>query len=67
MSQSKFPNGWNAERVQRLIDHYESMTEDEQVADDEEATAERDGQVLMTIPEELVPEVRRLLARNKSA
>jgi hypothetical protein len=37
MSKSNLPKGWDAERVQRLIDHYESMSEDELVAEDEAA------------------------------
>jgi hypothetical protein len=37
MKQSKFPSGWNAERVRRVLDHYEDQTEDEAVAEDEAA------------------------------
>jgi hypothetical protein len=35
MSESRFPAGWDAERVKRLIDYYEGLSEDEQVAEDE--------------------------------
>jgi hypothetical protein len=37
MTEQKFPPGWDAERVQRLIAHYESLDEDTQVAEDEAA------------------------------
>lgn len=67
MSESKFPAGWDAARVQRLIDYYESLSEDEEVADDEAGAAEQDGQVVVTVPEELLPEIRQLLAKHKSA
>ncbi len=67
MSESRFPAGWDAERVKRLIDYYEGLSEDEAVAEDEAAVAEREGQTVMTVPEELVPAVRRLLASHKSA
>jgi hypothetical protein len=63
MSESRFPAGWDAERVQRLIDYYEGLSEDEQVAEDEAAiAAERHGQAIIAVPDELLPEIRRLLA-----
>lgn len=37
MKQSKFPPGWNAARVKRVIEHYESQDQDEAVAEDEDA------------------------------
>ena len=63
MSEPKFPAGWDAERVQRLIDYYEGLSEDEQVAEDEAGiAAERQGQAIIAVPDELLPEIRRLLA-----
>lgn len=35
MRKSNFPQGWNEERVQHLIAHYEQQTEHEGVAEDE--------------------------------
>lgn len=35
MKQTKFPPGWDEERVQRVLGHYESQTEEESVAEDE--------------------------------
>jgi hypothetical protein len=67
MRKSKFPAGWDAARVQRLIDHYEALSEEEQVAEDEAAAAEQQGQVVITVPEELLPAIRQLLASHKSA
>ena len=34
-NETRFPDGWNEERVQRLLQHYESQTEEEAVAEDE--------------------------------
>lgn len=63
MSESRFPTGWDAERVKRLIDYYEGLSEDEEVAEDEAGiTAEREGQAVIAVPDELLPEIRRLLA-----
>ena len=67
MSESRFPAGWDAERVKNLIDYYEGLSDDEQVAEDEAAMAEQSGQTVITIPQELLPAVRHLLATHKSA
>jgi hypothetical protein len=67
MSETRFPDGWDAERVKKLIDYYEGLSEDEQVAEDEAAVAEKPGQAVITVPEELLPAVRQLLATYKSA
>ena len=66
MSESRFPTGWDAERVKHLIDYYEGLSEDEQVAEDEAGAAEGKGQVVITVPEALLPEIRRLLASHQS-
>lgn len=67
MSQSPLPAGWDAARVQRLIDRYESLSEEEQVAEDEAAADEQKGQAVVTVPDELLPAIRQLLAKHKSA
>ena len=58
---SDFPPGWSEERVQRILQHYDSLSEAEAVADDE-AAFEDSTQTVMEIPNELVPTVRALLA-----
>ncbi len=58
-----FPRGWDEARVQRLIERYESQTEEQAVAEDEEALVD-DTQTMMEIPNELVAEVRELLSRH---
>jgi hypothetical protein len=45
-----------------VLAHYEEQTEDEAVAEDEAAFADR-RQTIMEIPIELVPAVRELLAK----
>jgi hypothetical protein len=66
MSKQKFPPGWDEKRVEELNAHYENQTEDEEFADIE-AAREAEDITLMAIPTELVPEVRSLLARKRSA
>ena len=58
---ANFPPGWDEERVRRILQHYDSLTEDEEVAEDE-AAFEDSTQTVMEIPNELVPTVRALLA-----
>lgn len=62
---SKFPPGWDEERVRRVLEHYEGQSDAAAAAEDESAFAEQ-GQTVMVIPNELVPAVRTLLASNES-
>ena len=65
MKQSKFPAGWDEQRVQRVLAHYESQTDEEAVAEDE-AAYEDSTQAMMEVPRELVPAVRELLAKRRA-
>lgn len=67
MTESKYPTGWDAERVQRLLDHYENMSDDELAAEDDAAAEDRPGQTVVTVPSELLPAIRQLLASYKRA
>ena len=60
---TSFPPGWDEERVQRVLEHYDSQTEEEAVAEDE-AAFEDSTQTVMEVPRELVPAVRALLAEH---
>ena len=64
MKQDKFPPGWDTERVQKVIAHYESQTEDEAVAEDEAAFQDK-FVTKIVIPMELVSVVRELISRHK--
>ena len=61
--QSKFPTGWDKKRVKRILEHYETQSEDEAVAEDE-AAYEDTNQTFMEIPNELVPVIRELIAKK---
>ena len=61
--QSRFPEGWDEERVRRVLEHYENQAEDEAVAEDE-AAWEDASQTFIEIPNDLVPVVRELLAKK---
>jgi hypothetical protein len=64
MTQSRFPEGWDEARVQRVLDHYEAQTEAEAVAEDE-AAFDAPDQALVAVPRELVPAVRELIAKHR--
>ncbi len=67
MSEQDFPAGWDGERVKRIISHYDGLSEDELVAEDETAAAEQAGQTVIAVPDDLLPAIRHLLASHKTA
>jgi hypothetical protein len=62
--QSKFPPGWDERRVQRVLEHYEAQSDEEAVAEDEEAF-EATTHTAMEVPVDLVPAVRELIAKHR--
>jgi hypothetical protein len=64
MSRNKFPKGWNEDRVKRVLAHYEKQTDAEAVAEDEAAL--ESSETVMTVPRQLVPKVRELIAKHQS-
>ena len=60
---TNFPPGWDESRVKRVLEHYESQSEYEALAEDE-AAYENSNQTFMEIPNELVPVVRELIAKK---
>lgn len=64
MSQTRFPPGWDEERVRKVLAHYERQTEEEATAEDE-AAFEDPNQTVMEVPNALVPAVRELIAKHR--
>ena len=64
MVQNRFPEGWDEQRVRRVLEHYEHQTEDEAVAEDEAAYEDR-TESMVQVPLELLPAVRELIAKHK--
>jgi hypothetical protein len=63
MSQQLFPPGWNEERVQSLIAHYDALNEEQSVAEDE-ASQDRADQTAVIVPIEMMPAIRQMLAQK---
>lgn len=66
MTNTSYPSDWDERRVRRVLDHYEEQSDDEAVAEDE-AAYEAPTDTMMAIPVDLVPAVRDLIARRRSA
>ncbi len=61
--QSQYPKGWDGARVKRVLDHYETQSEDEAIAEDE-AAYEDEEQTFIEVPNDLIPVIRELLAKR---
>ena len=64
MKQAKYPAGWDAERVHRVLEHYATQSDEEAVAKDE-AGYEATTHTAMDVPVELVSAVRELIAKRR--
>ncbi len=62
----KQPPGWTQKEISELARYYDNLTEEEQVAEIEGGLA-RNGQTVMVVPTELVPEIRKLISRRQTA
>ena len=62
---NRYPKGWDCQRVQAVIDHYENQTEDEAVAEDEAAFRTRQMSMI-AVPVKLVPVVTKLIAKHNA-
>lgn len=65
MNQVRYPAGWDAERVRHVLEHYETQSDEEAVAEDE-AAYEATTHTAMEVPVELVPAVRELIAKRRA-
>ena len=61
-NKNKYPRGWNETRIRRVIEYYDSQTEDQEAAEIKAALAS----TTMEVPKALVPVVRDLIATRKS-
>ena len=64
MKQGAYPAGWDEDRVRRVLEHYETQSDEEAVAEDE-AAYEATTHTAMEVPVELVPAVRELIAKRR--
>jgi hypothetical protein len=67
MSEQRFPKGWDEQRVKQLLTELDARTEVEWIAGDEAAASDEGEQAVITVPTELLPDIRKLIATAKSA
>ena len=65
MTDTKYPPGWDEQRVKRVLAHYEVQTDYQAVAEDE-AAYESTTHTAMEVPIDLVPAVRDLLGKRRA-
>ena len=66
MTKKQFPPGWDEAKVRKVLDAYESQSEEEAVAEDE-AAFDMPGQTVIGVPSGIVPKVRELIAEHKKS
>jgi hypothetical protein len=64
MRESRYPAGWDEDRVRRVLEHYEAQSDEEAVAEDE-ASFETTTDTTMSVPVDLVPAVRQLISKHR--
>lgn len=63
-SKTQFPEGWDEARVQRVIGHYENQSDEEAVAEDERAWADKHKSSVQ-VPNEVLPDVLEVIERYR--
>lgn len=58
-----YPRGWNRKRAQDVADYYDNQSDDAAIAE-AEAAYRTPGTTMMQIPIQLVPAVRKLIAKK---
>jgi hypothetical protein len=66
MKKQGLPKGWTQERIRKLAEHHDNLTEDEQAAEIEAGLTE-ENQTVMVVPTKLVPEIVKLINKKRPA
>ena len=67
MTEKRFPTGWDEQRVKRLLAELDARSDEEWIAADAASAADEGDQAVISVPTNLLPEIRRLLASHKNA
>jgi len=60
---TRYPAGWDAARIQRVVDYYDNQSDEDAAAEIEAAFA---GTVV-NVPAKLLPAIRKLIAKQHRA
>lgn len=62
MSKENLPEGWIEEKVRRVLAYYGQQREEDALLEDEAGV--ESSETVMSVPRELVPKVRELIAKH---
>jgi hypothetical protein len=62
MSKNTFPNGWDDDKVRRVLAYYDAQPEEDALLEDEACI--EPSETVMNLPHDLVPKVRELIAKR---
>ena len=62
MSNENLREGWDDEKVRRVLAYYEQQSEEDALIEDEAGV--ESSETVMSVPRELVPKVRELIAKH---
>ncbi|MBV8808810.1 MAG: hypothetical protein JO033_09055 [Acidobacteriaceae bacterium] len=63
MSETKFPVGWDEDKINKVLAHYDEQSEEQAVVEDEAGI--ESSETVMNVPHNLVSAVRELIARHQ--
>ena len=66
MKKQRLPKGWTEERIRKLAEYHDNLTEEDQAAEIESALADEHQNVIV-VPTELVPEIVKLINKKRPA
>jgi hypothetical protein len=62
MSNENLPKGWDEEKIRRVLAYYEHQSEEDALIEDEAGV--ESSETVMSVPRDLVPKVRELIAKR---
>jgi hypothetical protein len=66
MKKQRLPKGWTEEKIRKLAEYHDNLTEEDQAAEIEAALTDKD-QTLIAVPTKLVPEIVKLINKKRPA
>lgn len=66
MSEQRYPQGWDEERIRQVLEHYETQSDEAAEAEDERAFGP-DGEAVVEVPTPLLPVIREIIARYQAS
>jgi hypothetical protein len=63
MTKQKLPKGWTEKRIREVVEYYDSLSDDEWLAEHEAARAKK-GYTTISVPDSLLPTVRKLITAH---